>query len=105
MSTSDPGTTNLAIDGDRLWQSLMEMSAIGATPAGGVCRLALSDEDVTTVRTIRCQHCASLTRGIDDRRGAEVAAGVDELIVASAIFDPAARLRSCELLAGACLRG
>ena len=45
MSTSDPGTTNLAIDGDRLWQSLMEMSAIGATPAGGVCRLALSDED------------------------------------------------------------
>jgi alkanesulfonate monooxygenase SsuD/methylene tetrahydromethanopterin reductase-like flavin-dependent oxidoreductase (luciferase family) len=29
--------------------------------------------------------------------------GTDELIVASAIFDPVARLRSCELLAGACL--
>ena len=29
--------------------------------------------------------------------------GADELIVASAIFDPAARLKSCELLAGACL--
>jgi luciferase family oxidoreductase group 1 len=29
--------------------------------------------------------------------------GADELIVASAIFDPAARLRSSELLAGACL--
>jgi luciferase family oxidoreductase group 1 len=31
--------------------------------------------------------------------------GADELIVASAIFDPEARLRSCQLLAGACLRG
>jgi luciferase family oxidoreductase group 1 len=31
------------------------------------------------------------------------ATGADEPIVASAIFDPVARLRSCELLAGACL--
>lgn len=31
------------------------------------------------------------------------ATGADELIVASAIFDPVARLKSCELLAGACL--
>jgi hypothetical protein len=30
-------------------------------------------------------------------------AGADEVIVASTIFDPVARLRSCELLAGACL--
>lgn len=37
--------TNLAINGDRLWQSLMEIAEIGATPKGGVCRLALSDED------------------------------------------------------------
>jgi luciferase family oxidoreductase group 1 len=29
--------------------------------------------------------------------------GADELIIASAIFDPAARLRSCELVAAACL--
>jgi N-carbamoyl-L-amino-acid hydrolase len=36
---------NLRIDGARLWQSLMAMAAIGATPKGGVCRLALSDED------------------------------------------------------------
>ncbi len=36
---------NLAIDGHRLWQSLMQMAEIGATPAGGVCRLALTDED------------------------------------------------------------
>lgn len=33
------------IDRDRLWQSHMEMAEIGATPKGGVCRLALSDED------------------------------------------------------------
>jgi len=33
------------IDRDRLWRSHMEMAEIGATPAGGVCRLALSDED------------------------------------------------------------
>lgn len=36
---------NLSIDGSRLWRSLMEMAAIGATPAGGVRRLALTDED------------------------------------------------------------
>ena len=33
------------INGDRQWQSHMEMARIGSTPAGGVCRLALSDED------------------------------------------------------------
>ncbi len=33
------------IDGDRLWASLMEMARIGATPKGGVCRLALTDLD------------------------------------------------------------
>jgi N-carbamoyl-L-amino-acid hydrolase len=36
---------SIRVDGDRLWQSLMDMAAIGATPAGGSCRLALSDED------------------------------------------------------------
>ncbi len=35
----------LSIDGDRLWGSLMELAGIGATPAGGVCRLALTDLD------------------------------------------------------------
>ncbi|MAY68797.1 MAG: Zn-dependent hydrolase [Rhodospirillaceae bacterium] len=34
-----------AVDGDRLWRSLMEMSRIGATPGGGVGRLALTDLD------------------------------------------------------------
>jgi N-carbamoyl-L-amino-acid hydrolase len=36
---------NLRSDGARLWDSLMEMARIGATPKGGVCRLALSDLD------------------------------------------------------------
>ena len=36
---------NLRIDGDRLWSTLMETAAMGGTPAGGICRLALSDED------------------------------------------------------------
>lgn len=35
----------LAINGKRLWDSLMEMAKIGATPKGGVCRLALTDLD------------------------------------------------------------
>lgn len=38
-------TKNLTINGDRLWQSLMDMAKIGATEKGGVCRLALTDED------------------------------------------------------------
>ncbi|MBL8703010.1 MAG: Zn-dependent hydrolase [Alphaproteobacteria bacterium] len=36
---------NLTIEGQRLWASLMEMAKIGATPKGGVCRLALTDLD------------------------------------------------------------
>ena len=40
-----PAATNRRIDGKRLWASLMEMAAIGATPKGGVRRLALSDVD------------------------------------------------------------
>jgi len=35
----------LRINGQRLWDSLMEMARIGATPKGGVCRLALTDLD------------------------------------------------------------
>ena len=35
----------LRIDGARMWQSLMDLGAIGATPKGGVCRLALTDLD------------------------------------------------------------
>jgi len=35
----------LRINGDRLWASLMELARIGATPKGGVKRLALTDLD------------------------------------------------------------
>lgn len=35
----------LRINGERLWDSLMEIAKIGALPAGGCGRLALSDED------------------------------------------------------------
>lgn len=38
-------TKPLSINGRRLWDSLMEMAKIGATPKGGVCRLALTDLD------------------------------------------------------------
>ena len=36
---------SIRINGERLWASLMELAAIGATPKGGVCRLALTDLD------------------------------------------------------------
>jgi len=35
----------LTIDGARLWKTLMRLAEIGATPKGGVCRLALTDLD------------------------------------------------------------
>jgi N-carbamoyl-L-amino-acid hydrolase len=37
--------TMVSIDGARLWDSLMTLACIGATPLGGVCRLALTDLD------------------------------------------------------------
>jgi len=40
---SDP--SNIRIDGARLWDSLMEMAKIGATPKGGCNRLTLTDLD------------------------------------------------------------
>ncbi len=42
MSTASEALT---INGQRLWDSLMELAKIGATPKGGVCRLALTDLD------------------------------------------------------------
>jgi N-carbamoyl-L-amino-acid hydrolase len=38
-------STNLRVDGTRLWESIMEMAKIGALPGGGCGRLALTDED------------------------------------------------------------
>ena len=36
---------DLRINGERLWDSLMQLARIGATPKGGNCRLALTAED------------------------------------------------------------
>src|SRR3989442_6946335 len=48
-SPADTGATGpatqLRINGARLWQSLMDLAQIGATPKGGVCRLALTELD------------------------------------------------------------
>ena len=41
---------NLTVNGERLWASLMELSQIGATEKGGVCRLAASDLDAAARR-------------------------------------------------------
>ncbi|MEK9724147.1 MAG: Zn-dependent hydrolase [Rhodospirillaceae bacterium] len=37
--------TNIPVNSDRLWASLMEMAEIGATEKGGNCRLTLTDLD------------------------------------------------------------
>lgn len=44
-TTANPTPPLLAVDGQRLWQSLMSLAQLGATPKGGVCRLALSELD------------------------------------------------------------
>ncbi len=38
-------TSSLSINGQRLWQSLMDLARIGSTPKGGNCRLALTELD------------------------------------------------------------
>jgi len=42
---SQTAASALRVNGERLWQSLMELAQIGATPKGGVCRLTLTDLD------------------------------------------------------------
>lgn len=37
--------TQLRINGERLWSSLMELAKLGATEKGGVCRIALTELD------------------------------------------------------------
>ena len=44
MTETDRGS-NLAINGERLWNSLMRMAEIGALPNGGCRRLGLTPED------------------------------------------------------------
>jgi beta-ureidopropionase / N-carbamoyl-L-amino-acid hydrolase len=63
---AEPARANMNVDGDRLWKSLMEMARIGATPKGGVNRLALTDLDRES-RDLFIQWCkaAGLTITID----------------------------------------
>lgn len=52
------------INGQRLWNSLMEMARHGATSKGGVCRLALTDSDKAG-RDLFCSWCRD--SGLDIR--------------------------------------
>ncbi len=45
MDTYASPASALRINGPRLWQRLMDLAAIGATPLGGVRRVALTDAD------------------------------------------------------------
>src|SRR5213076_1717134 len=57
---------NLTVNGERLWASLMELAKIGATPKGGVCRLAASDLDAEARRLfIRWCEEAGCTVSVD----------------------------------------
>lgn len=42
---NSPASTCLAINGERLLQRIAQLAQIGAIDGGGVCRLALTDED------------------------------------------------------------
>ena len=74
----------LRIDGARLWQSLMDLARIGATPKGGVCRLALTDLDRQgrdlVVAWLRDAGCTVEIDGVGNvfavRRGADASAPV-----------------------------
>ena len=50
---------NLSVDGDRLWQSLMETACFGGTPRGGIKRLTLTEED-RAVRDWLVDQCEAL---------------------------------------------
>jgi N-carbamoyl-L-amino-acid hydrolase len=58
---------NIAINGDRMWDTIMDTARIGATPKGGICRLTLTDLDrqVRDWFRARCE-AAGCTVTIDD---------------------------------------
>lgn len=64
---------NLAIDTDRLVASIDRFAQIGATPAGGVTRLALSDEDRAARDQLACElrtiGCPVLIDDLGNMRG------------------------------------
>lgn len=58
---------DIRVNGDRLWSTLMETAEFGGTPNGGICRLALSEED-RLVRDwlVACASKSGYHVGIDD---------------------------------------
>lgn len=59
--------SDIRVNGDRLWSTLMETSAFGGTPNGGICRLALSEEDrKARVWLVARAHEAGWRTGVDD---------------------------------------
>ena len=61
-----PTQTNQRIDGKRLWDLLMSMAEIGATPKGGVRRLTLTDVDKRGRDRFRAEcEAAGLTVRVD----------------------------------------
>src|ERR1700758_4156765 len=62
-----PPISPVPVNADRLWSALMSMAEIGKTPAGGVRRLALSDEDrAARGRLTEWLTAAGLTLRVDD---------------------------------------
>ncbi len=57
---------NLRINGERLWDSLMEMAKIGPGVAGGNNRQTLTDDDAEGPRAVQgwCE-AAGMTMGLD----------------------------------------
>ena len=53
LAESAAPAANIKVDGDRLWDSLMEMAKIGPGIAGGNNRQALTDEDAEARRLFR----------------------------------------------------
>ena len=60
--SSGSSGTNHRIDGKRLWDSLMEMAQIGATPKGGVRRLAAEHGAQLAERLLRGAQSARLVQ-------------------------------------------
>jgi N-carbamoyl-L-amino-acid hydrolase len=69
----------IRVNGERLWSWLMHSATVGATPDGGLCRLALSDAD-KEIRAWFSAQCATLGGTVEhDAMGSQFARfpGVD----------------------------
>ena len=88
---------NLTVNGDRLWDSLMDMAKIGPGIAGGNNRRTLTDEDAEGRRLFqRWCEAAGLTMGVvslDEALELAREAGVDLVEVNPKADPPICRLR------------